>query len=204
MRGFAERHRSLLARKQAHRQWFPRALVVVLAGIVCLAIAGCGAPTAPQLKLPGGTFTSTEYGFHFTYPPKWQVSSSGTTPSADGTPMPIPFSVIITHLSDSNSAVALVSTCAITVMNMKSSAIATPAAQLATNKTLKAMTIGGAPGYVGPPQVQDIPNSSVSVTHTDYYVVHGGYEYQISTDSVKGDNADADLQSIVTSFGFDG
>ena len=84
------------------------------------------------------------------------------------------------------------------------SGIAKSAASLATNKTLQLATIGGEPGYKSNPLVQDIPNSQISVTHIDYYVVHGDYEYQISTDSVKGDNADADLASMVASFSFGG
>jgi hypothetical protein len=87
-------------------------------------------------------------------------------------------------------------------MNLKNSDIAKSAAGLATNKFLQTMSIGGVSGYASAPLAQDIPNSEISVTHTDYYVVHGGFEYQISTDSVKGDNADGDLRSIVESFSF--
>ena len=87
-------------------------------------------------------------------------------------------------------------------MNLKNSDIATSAATLPDDKALQSATIGGVQGYKSAPLTQDIPNTQISVTHIDYYVVHGDYEYQLSTDSVKGDNADSDLQSIITSFAF--
>ncbi len=189
----------------AGRQWrLLRALAVALAGAACLAIAACGSPSAPQLNLPGGTYSSTAYGFHVTYPRNWKPNPYDATPSADGSTAAIPFNLIITRTGDSHSAASLISTFTVTVLNMKNKDIARSAASLAKNKTLQATTIGGEPGYKGSPLAQDIPNSQISVTHTDYYVVHGGYEYQISTDSVKGDNADADLESMVASFGFGG
>lgn len=36
--------------------------------------------------------------------------------------------------------------------------------------------------------------------HTDYFLVHGGYVYQVTTDAISGDAADAALQSMVASF----
>lgn len=195
----------------SHRIWTApvwwgrlRALAIAFAALACLAIAACGSPSAPTLNLPGGTYSSATFDFHVTYPRNWLATPSEATPSSDTTSDPIPFSLTITRAGDSRSAAALISTCAIIVMNMKNSDIATSAKELATNTTLKATTIGGAAGYVSAPIVQDIPNSQISVTHTDYYVIHGGYEYQISTDSVKGDNADADLRDMVASFGFGG
>ncbi len=193
MRGFAGR-----------RWWLLRAITVALAGAACLIIAACGSPSTPQLNLPGGSFSSTAYGFHVTYPRNWQPNSYNATPPTDGSTAPIPFNLIITRTGDAHSAASLISTCTITVLNMKSPDIAKSAASLATNKTLQPATIGGVAGYKSSPLVQDIPNSQISVTHVDYYVIHGDYEYQISTDSVKGDNADADLASMVASFAFGG
>ncbi len=193
MRGFAGR-----------QWWLLRALVVALAGAACLFIAACGSPSTPQLNLPGGIYSSAPYGFKVTYPRNWQPNSYNATPSTDNSATPIPFNLIITRTGDSHSAASLISTCTITVLNMKNKDIAKSAASLATNKTLQPVTIGGEPGYKSSPLVQDIPNSQISVTHIDYYVIHGDYEYQISTDSVKGDNADADLASMVASFSFGG
>lgn len=181
-----------------------RAPAIALVALACLAIAACGSPSAPTLNLPGGTYSSATFDFHITYPRNWLATPSEATPSSDGSSDAIPFSLTITRAGDARSAAALVSTCAIIVMNMKNSDIATSAKELTTNTTLTATTIGGATGYVSAPLIQDIPNSQISVTHTDYYVIHGGYEYQISTDSVKGDNADADLRAMVASFGFGG
>src|SRR5512146_352236 len=188
MRGFAGR-----------RWWLLRALAVALAGAACLIIAACGSPSTPQLNLPGGTYNNTTYGFKVTYPRNWQPNSYNATPSTDGSAAPIPFNLIITRTGDAHSAASLISTCTITVLNMKNTDIAKSAASLATNKTLQLATIGGEPRDKSNPLVQDIPNSQISVTHIDYYVVHGDYEYQISTDSVKGDNADADLARMVAS-----
>ncbi len=193
MRGFAGR-----------QWWLLRALAVALAGAACLIIAACGSPSAPQLNLPGGVYSSTTYSFHVDYPRNWKPNPFNATPSTDGSAAPIPFNLIITRTGDAHSAASLISTCTITVLNMKNTDIAKSASGLSSNKTLQPATIGGEPGYKSSPLVQDIPNSQISVTHIDYYVIHGDYEYQISTDSVKGDNADADLASMVASFAFGG
>ena len=175
---------------------------LVLAALVCLAFTGCGTASAPTLNLPGGTYSSVTYDFHITYPRNWLANPSEATPADDGSALPIPFTLVITRTGDAHSAASLISTCTVTVMNLKNSDIAKSADGLATNSTLKATTIGGIAGFVSASLAQDVPNSEISVTHTDYYVVHGGYEYQMSTDSVKGDNADGDLHSMVESFGF--
>lgn len=202
MRGFPRRRQSLFAQERAQREWLLRASAAVLMGVACLVIAACGSPSTPQLHLPGGTFSSATYGFHVTYPRNWKLNPYDATPSASGSAVAIPFNLVITRTGDTHSAASLISTCTITVMNMKNTDIAKSAANLATNKALHAATIGGAQGYKSSPLVQNIPNTQISVTHIDYYVIHGGYEYQISTDSVKGDNADADLESMIASFGF--
>lgn len=192
MRWFTERH--------LVQRWFLRALAMLLVGAAYLAIAGCGSPPMPQL--PGGTFSNATFGFRVNYPQKWQANASPATPGADTATTAIPFSVVITRTGASHSAAALISTCTITVMNLKNSDIARSAASLPSNKALQQVTIGGVRGYKSSPLVQNIPNTQISVTHVDYYVLHGNYEYQLSTDSVKGDDAEADLQSIIASFAF--
>lgn len=197
MRWIAGHRRRHAAREHAH-QWLLRTLIIMLTGAACLVVAACGSPS--MLHLPGGAYSSTTYNFHITYPANWKANPSEGTPStADAA---IPFTLIITRTGDTHSVASLISTCTITVMNMKNSDIATSAATLPTNKALQSATIGGVQGYKSSPLTQDIPNTQISVTHIDYYVVHGDYEYQISTDSVKGDNADRDLQSIIASFTF--
>ncbi|GAC1455210.1 MAG: hypothetical protein PVSMB4_15770 [Ktedonobacterales bacterium] len=42
--------------------------------------------------------------------------------------------------------------------------------------------------------------TALSDTHTDYYLVHGGYEYQLSTDAVSNDNAAPALAAMLRSF----
>lgn len=201
MRWIARRRQRHAAQKHA-RRWLLRTLAIALAGMACLIIAACGSPTV--LHLPGGVYSSTTYGFHVTYPPNWKANPSESTPSGAGSAVTaIPFNLIITRTGDTHSVASLISTCTITVMNLKNSDIATSAATLPTDKALQPATIGGVQGYKSSPLTQDIPNTQISVTHIDYYVVHGDYEYQISTDSVKGDNANSDLQSIIASFAFD-
>ena len=208
MRWFTGWHRMLRLSHftgEAALQWrWLRALAIACAALVCLVSAACGTASAPTLNLPGGTYTSADFDFHITYPRNWLANPSEATPPGDAASDPIPFTLTITRTGDAHSDAALVSTCTITVMNLKNSDIAKSVDGLATNTTLQTMTIGGAAGYVSAPLVQDIPNSQISVTHTDYYVAHGGYEYQISTDSVKGDHADGDLRGMVQSFGFGG
>jgi hypothetical protein len=200
MRGLGGRRQHQSTGKYTRSQ----VLLVALALAGCLLVAACGSPSGPQLDLPGGTYSSAAYGFHVTYPRNWQANPSPSTPAPGGTPTAIPFSLTITRTGDSHTAASLISTCTITVLNMKNKIIAESAAGLAKNKALQTATIGGAPGFKSSPLTQDVPNSDISVTHVDYYIIHGGYEYQISTDSVKGDDADADLRSIVDSFAFGG
>jgi hypothetical protein len=195
------------------RQWYitpesvplwrhPRAFVVLAALVACLAVAACGSPSVPSL--PAGTYSSATFGFHVSYPRNWKANPCDASTCGSGTSAAIPFNLVITRTGDAHSAAALISTCTITVMNLKNSDIAASAASLSGNKALQPVTIGGARGYKSAPVTQDIPSSQISVTHTDYFVMHGNYEYQLSTDSVKGDNADGDLQSIIASFGFGG
>ena len=61
-------------------------------------------------------------------------------------------------------------------------------------------TISGLPAYRATSVQQPIANTQYSDTHTDYYLIHGGYEYQLSTDAVQGDNAAAPLDAMLRSF----
>lgn len=203
MHWFASHRQSRSIAAMLSWQWLTRALTVALASVACLVIAACGSPSA--LQLPAGSFTSTAYGFHVAYPRNWKANPFDTTPTAGNSAQSaIPFTLVITRTGDTHSVASLISTCTITVMNLKDSTIATSAAHLASDKTLAATTIGGVQGYESKPIVQNVPNTQTSVTHIDYYVVHGEYEYQISTDSVSSDHADGDLKSIITSFTFNG
>lgn len=203
MHWFASHRQSRSTAAMLSWQGLTRALTVALASVACLVIAACGSPSA--LQLPAGSYTSTSYGFHVAYPRNWKANPYDTTPSAGNSAQSaIPFTLVITRTGDTHSVASLISTCTITVMNLKDSTIATSAAHLASDKTLAATTIGGVQGYESKPIVQNVPNSQTSVTHIDYYVVHGKYEYQLSTDSVSSDHADDDLKSIITSFAFNG
>src|SRR6185312_3558716 len=81
----------------------------------------------------------------------------------------------------------------ITVWDLSNPTAASQAAALAKEKTVHGATVAGLPGYVGSPMAQPLPGksgsaTSVTDTHTDYYVVHGSYEYQLTTDVISGDN----------------
>ena len=192
--------------RQGMPQRIPRALAALLAGVAVLLVASmvaaCG---SPSVNLPGGSYNNETYGFHITYPRNWQANPyDATATPGDSAASAIPFTLVITRTGDSRASASLISTCTVTVMSLKNSDIAKGAADLASNKLLEKVTIGGVQGYKSKPITQEVPNSQISVTHTDFYVVHGDYEYQLSTDSVKGDNADSDLDSIIASFGFNG
>lgn len=201
MRWFAASCQNVTAQESAGRRWLPRTVILVVAVVASLSIAACGSPTVPQL--PAGAYSNTTYNFHIAYPRNWKANPFVSTPAAgDTSPSAIPFTLVITRTGDTHGVAAFISTCTITVMNLKNSDIAKSAKSLASDKTLQPVKIGGVQGYKSSPLVQNVPNSQISVTHTDYYVLHGDYEYQLSTDSVKGDNADGDLQSIIASFAF--
>jgi len=91
------------------------------------------------------------------------------------------------------------------VLNLSDTYVARAAAGLATDASLHKTTISGLPGYVSSPEQQPLPGpngtpSAQTDTHTDYYLVHGGYEYQISIDVLSGDGADAALAAMLQSF----
>jgi hypothetical protein len=105
----------------------------------------------------------------------------------------------------------------VTIWDLSDPSAAAQAASLTKNPLLHATTIAGEPGLVSAATHQDLPTAvltptahsspgSVSAqatatdTHTDYYVVHGGYEYQLTTDAISGDNATSALQSMVAGF----
>jgi hypothetical protein len=93
----------------------------------------------------------------------------------------------------------------VTVWDLSNPTAAAQAASLTKNPALHSTTIAGLPGFAASPSLQPLPGkvgSSTSVTdaHSDYFVVHGGYEYQLTTDVISGDNAASALQSMVTSF----
>jgi hypothetical protein len=165
-----------------------------MVGLICaLMLAACGE------SLPGGTYTSSAYHFRVSFPAGWQATA------ASGDAATIPLVVTFTRSSAHTSGAPMVSTLTVTVLNLSDRYLFGAAAKLAHDPRLQRTTLSGLPAYASPPDQQAIPGamgtpSALTDTHTDYYLVHGGYEYQLSTDAVSGDNADADLQSMLQSF----
>jgi hypothetical protein len=171
------------------------AAVVLL--LVCGALAGCGSTSAtPTHDLPGGVYTSTHYHFRVTYPTGWQLNLAPPQQTSEVSPLSLSITrsgVLVTNGS-------LVSTFSVTVSNAGYAPIATAVAKYPKDPTLHPITLSGLTAYRGTAVQQPIANTQFSDTHTDYYLIHGGYEYQLSTDAVQGDNAAAPLDAMLHSF----
>jgi hypothetical protein len=163
--------------------------------MVLLVLSACGTlASTPKHDLPGGVYTNAHYHFRITYPQGWQVNVSPQ--SSDISPV----NVSITRSADLQTNGSLVSTFTIIVLSTGAAPIATAVARLPKDTSLHALTLSGMPAYQADPVQQPIPNTTFSDTHTDYFLVHGGFEYQLSTDAVQGDNASAALASMLQSF----
>jgi hypothetical protein len=169
----------------------------------------------------GGTYTSAAYHFRITYPNGWKISvNTGDVPSVwttqtpgaqSATPTssqitPVPLLLTITRSSAHTSTPNSASTLTVTVLDLRAPYIAKQANGLASNPSLHPYALSGLAGYATAPIQQQLPGpngtaGTATDTHTDYYVVHSGYEYQISTDVVSGDDgANQALQSMLRSF----
>jgi hypothetical protein len=79
---------------------------------------------------------------------------------------------------------------------MSNAGVAQTAAALSKNKALSKISFGGQPAFSDKPTLET--GASVTLTHSDYYLVHGAYLYQVSTDALAGD--DAALSKMAQSF----
>jgi len=165
-----------------------RQVALLVVALLCLGLQACGSPPAPNL--PSGVYTSQAYGFKVSYPTGWEANALTAQSSA-------PLILIITRSAARSAPASLVSTFTLDVLSLKDASIAKSAGLLATDTALAHITLAGQRAYRDTPITQATAGGG-SVTHTDYYVIHGGYEYQISTDTVSGD-APA-IQGIVNSF----
>lgn len=174
-------------------------LVLALGLVLALALAACGTTTAQLPQQPSGTYTNATYHVRINYPAGWKVT---TLP---GGSTAVPLTITITHISTAPTESAFPSTFTLTVIDTTSPDEATPAAQLkqqiAAHTTLTPITLSGQPAYQDAPQQKTLANSGVTITHTDYYLLAGTYEYALTTDAVSSDSgADAALQGMVRSF----
>lgn len=165
------------------------ATLVVIATTLALSACG-GAPSS----LPGGVYTSQQYHFRVNYPSGWQVNAS-SQPTATA-----PLILIITRSGSTAIPGSLLSSLTINVLSMSDASIAKSARDLSSNSALKSITFGGQPGYRDQPTTETGSGntSADTLTHTDYYVAHGGFLYQVSADALAGDGATVD--SIAQSF----
>src|SRR5262249_59891934 len=123
-------------------------------------------------------------------------------PSATAT---IPLTVILTRTGAASTAGALISTFTATVLNAHDPTVANAIVALQEqaklkNSPLRRVTLAGQQALQGQPVQQQFPNSTLSGTHTDYYIFLKDYEYQLSTDAITGDHAESALQSMLESF----
>ncbi|MDE3229071.1 MAG: hypothetical protein KGO05_04250 [Chloroflexota bacterium] len=169
----------------------PRRWLVALAIFAALLLSACG-----STSLPSGVYASQQYHFSVSYPAGWQVNSS-PQPSATA-----PLILVITRTGSTALPGSQISSLTINILDMSNPGIAQNANSMKANKSLTRTTVGGQPGYRDTPVSQPgaASGSSVTVIHSDYYVVHGAYFYTISTDALPGDSAT--LDQMAQSFRF--
>lgn len=178
------------------RRW---ALVAALLLALGALLAACGTPQVqgPSTHLPGGMYSNAQYHFKISYPTGWQVNAVAPSPGPDDI---VPLTVEITRSSDRQASESLVSTFTIAVFDAGNATFAANATPLAADTTKHAVQIAGQPGYADTPVQQQVPGTAITATHADYYLIHGSYEYQLSTDDVSSDDASPALASMLQSF----
>lgn len=168
---------------------------LLLSFVIALSAMAACAPTAPALPTAqGGTYTSKQFHFSVRYPEGWQATIGQQSSTI------VPLTLVITRAHSSAAEGGAVSTFTVTVFDAHDSDVAQSVAALATDKTLTHMTIAGLPAYQSAAIQQPAQGTQADDTHRDYYLPAGNYEYQLSTDAISGDNADAALQSMLSSF----
>lgn len=206
-RGMAVGYRVRGGVTHRHQRW-----ALALAGLLLtLLLAACGASTPALPSSPGGTYTNAEFHFSITYPSGWVANEvraplglPQATPSAA---LAIPLTVVITQTGTEQIDSALLSSFTVTVLNADNAAIASSiTAQKAqasgATPTLTTVTLAGQSAWQAQSVTQQLPDSNQSATHTDYFLLHGAYEFQLSTDAIAGGGADAALAAMLKSFSF--
>lgn len=166
----------------------PGLAAFVLLATLTIALSACGGATS---SLPSGVYTSQQYHFRVTYPAGWQVNTS-SQPNATA-----PLIVIITRSGSTAVPGSLLSSLTVNVLSMSAASVAKSANSLSSNSALTATTVGGQAGYRDQTVTETGAGatSSDTLTHTEYYVVHGAYFYQISADALTGDGASVDAMA---------
>lgn len=186
---------------------FVRAFGLLALTLLLCVTAACASASS---SLPGGTYSSAAYHFKITYPSGWQANATAQAGA------PAPLILIITRTGARNEG-KLISSLTVNVISLQSLGGASQAAtQLAHAKGLIPATISGIAGYqdqpttqwtISPtsqptttptPQPTPYQGEANTTTHTDYYLIHGDYEYQMSTDALAGD--ENTLRTMAQSF----
>jgi hypothetical protein len=167
-----------------------------LALLLALAVSGCRLKTATvkPTALPSGVYTNVQYHFSVRYPTGWNPNVTATGSAV------APLQVTITRSSDLSGNGSVVSTLTIGVFNAADATIAKTITNLSKQAGVQKITLADKQAYKSPSATQQLPGSSVTVTHTEYDLITGGYEYQLSTDTVQGDGAEAALSGMLDSF----
>lgn len=170
-------------------RWLARACGAGLLAFCVVLIAACGGSS-----LPAGVYTNQQYHFKVSYPTGWQVNVKQQSDA------PAPLIVIITRSGARSTTGSIISSLTIDVLKLSDTGGPQVATQLAKDTTLTPVTLSGITAYRDKPtQQQGAGNESAfTVTHTDYFIVHGAYEYQISLDALAGDESAVD--AIARSF----
>ncbi len=167
-------------------RWLARACGTGLLALFTVLTAACGGSS-----LPGGVYTNQQYHFKVSYPAGWKVNVSQQPDAA------APLIVIITRSGERSVAGSIISSLTIDVLKVSDVGGSQVAARLAQEKNLTPVTLSGLSAYQDKPvQQQGAGNESAfTVTHTDYFLVHGAYEYQISIDAFSGDMTTLDAMA---------
>jgi hypothetical protein len=194
-----------------------------LAAVLCAPLAACSNAGNGQARpLPGGTYSSTAYHFSVTYPSGWALSANGCTGGTGGgttcdqllgtatvgagqAAAAVPLQITITRAGQASAVSPGGSSFAVAVLDLRDPNVAKAAARLAADPALHKATLANLPAYASAPMPLSLPGangtpSARTDTHTDYYVVHSDYEYQITVDAVSGDGAEGALQQMLSSF----
>jgi hypothetical protein len=173
---------------------------------LALALAACGASGAPAPQFSGGTYQSpSQYHFKLAYPSGWKVNPITDPTSATTTNPVFPLTVTITRSSTSQAISSIVSNFTVALLDLRNPQLVNKdllkaATTRSANPAYHAVKIAGLTAYATAPVQQTLPNGGQVITHEDYYLLVNNIEYHISTDSVSGDQADADLASMLASF----
>jgi hypothetical protein len=180
---------TLVSRISTHQasQWIIRACGAGLLALCMALVTACGGGAS----LPAGVYTNQQFHFRITYPAGWQVNESQQPGAA------APLIVIITRSGARSISGSLISSLTIDVLTLSDVGGSQVTTQLAKDKTLTPVTLSGLAAYRDQPtRQQGAGNQSGSiVTHTDYYLVQGAYEYQLSLDALSGDESALDTMA---------